>query len=67
MCKEPLVQFYSRAGFELIGPSGVVHGQDPWLLMSADDASRWTRRLTRTAIFVATSRYTLFYSGANEP
>ena len=41
MCKEPLVQFYSRAGFELIGPSGVVHGQDPWLLMSADDASRW--------------------------
>ena len=35
MCKEPLVQFYSRAGFELIGPSGVVHGQDPWLLMKA--------------------------------
>ena len=38
MCKEPLVQFYSR-GFELIGPSSVVHGQDPWLLMSADDVS----------------------------
>merc|ERR1712087_945508 len=34
LCKELLVPFYASAGFELLGPSGVVHGQDKWLLMA---------------------------------
>lgn len=30
IAKEHLVGFYQRAGFELLGPSDVVHGTDPW-------------------------------------
>lgn len=33
ICKEHLIGFYAAAGFELIGPSQVVHGQDPWFEM----------------------------------
>ena len=33
ICKEQLVGLYERAGFENLGPSDVVHGADPWLLM----------------------------------
>jgi arylalkylamine N-acetyltransferase len=34
ICKEGLVQLYEKAGFKLLGPSEVVHGADPWLLMA---------------------------------
>lgn len=30
ICKENLQQFYRNAGFSLVGPSDVVHGEDPW-------------------------------------
>jgi hypothetical protein len=30
LCKENLIQLYEKAGFTLIGPSDVVHGQDMW-------------------------------------
>lgn len=30
ICKQPLVPLYQSCGFELVGPSAVVHGQDPW-------------------------------------
>ena len=33
MCKKPLIEFYSAAGFELLGQSPVVHGADPWFDM----------------------------------
>ena len=33
MCKKPLIQFYSDAGFTLVGQSDVVHGLDPWFEM----------------------------------
>jgi hypothetical protein len=26
-----MVPLYTKAGFRLVGPSPVVHGQDPWL------------------------------------
>jgi ribosomal protein S18 acetylase RimI-like enzyme len=33
ICKEHLQGFYAGAGFELVGPSPVVHGLDPWFEM----------------------------------
>lgn len=33
LCKQPLEGFYTSAGFESLGDSGVVHGADPWTLM----------------------------------
>ena len=33
ICKAYLVDFYTSCGFDNLGPSDVVHGQDPWLLM----------------------------------
>ena len=34
ICKRHLVDFYAANGFQLDGPSGVVHGHDPWFAMS---------------------------------
>ena len=31
LCKRPLAAFYERAGFKVVGPSDVVHGQEQWL------------------------------------
>jgi hypothetical protein len=49
ICKAPLVPLYEKAGFELVGPSSVVHGAEPWLEMKieyevgADEAfAEWT-------------------------
>ena len=36
ICKENLVSLYDAAGFTSLGPSDVVHGQDPWILMAYD-------------------------------
>lgn len=36
ICKEDLVNLYEVAGFYTVGPSKVVHGQDPWLEMACD-------------------------------
>ena len=36
ICKQDLVEFYSCCGFEMVGPSPVVHGQDPWFEMKLD-------------------------------
>ena len=33
ICKEHLKAFYASNGFELVGLSEVVHGQDPWFEM----------------------------------
>lgn len=33
ICKEALIPLYAGAGFQLLGPSDVVHGQDPWFEM----------------------------------
>lgn len=33
ICKAPLVGLYASAGFEDLGPSDIVHGADPWILM----------------------------------
>ncbi|GJP75951.1 hypothetical protein CLOP_g6349 [Closterium sp. NIES-67] len=30
LCKKPLLGFYKRVGFSLVGPSSVVHGRDQW-------------------------------------
>ena len=30
ICKSHLCKFYSDCGFKMVGPSPVVHGQDPW-------------------------------------
>ena len=38
ICKQHLIAFYAGTGFELIGPSVVVHGQDPWFEMRLDYA-----------------------------
>lgn len=38
ICKDQLVGFYQAAGFVMLGPSTVVHGQDQWLLMSKEPA-----------------------------
>jgi ribosomal protein S18 acetylase RimI-like enzyme len=34
ICKAELVPLYAKAGFIEMGPSEVVHGQDPWIEMS---------------------------------
>ena len=39
ICKEPLVPLYEGVGFGNLGDSGVVHGQDPWLLMAVSRPS----------------------------
>lgn len=31
---EPLISFYDKAGFRLVGPSMVHHGSQPWFEMS---------------------------------
>lgn len=36
ICKEPLVGLYEKAGFEVVGPSDVVHGQDAWIEMKIE-------------------------------
>ncbi|KAH7338303.1 acyl-CoA N-acyltransferase [Rhizoctonia solani] len=36
ICKTHLKPLYARAGFGEVGPSAVVHGQDPWFEMSKD-------------------------------
>ena len=33
ICKAPLVPLYDQAGFAVVGPSPVVHGQEPWTEM----------------------------------
>jgi len=40
ICKEQLIPLYAGAGFSMVGPSDVVHGQDPWFEMrwAADQA-----------------------------
>jgi len=38
ICKECLVGFYSSCGFEMVGPSDVVHGKDKWFEMKMDVA-----------------------------
>ena len=39
ICKKNLITLYESAGFILIGPSAVVHGQDPWYDLQASLAS----------------------------
>ena len=34
ICKKDLVPLYTTAGFEMIGPSDVQHGKDPWYEMA---------------------------------
>ena len=36
ICKQYLVDFYSSCGFQMVGPSPVVHGQDAWFEMKLD-------------------------------
>ncbi|CAE6454644.1 unnamed protein product [Rhizoctonia solani] len=36
ICKAPLKPLYARAGLVEVGPSAVVHGQDPWFEMRKD-------------------------------
>ena len=36
ICKEPLIPLYAAVGFKNLGLSDVVHGKDPWILMSVD-------------------------------
>jgi len=33
ICKKRLIGFYENCGFELLGPSHVQYGQDPWFDM----------------------------------
>jgi len=33
ICKPDLIHFYEQNGFELMGPSSVVHGKDKWFEM----------------------------------
>lgn len=39
ICKEPLVNLYAGVGFQNLGPSDIVHGQDPWILMGMGDVA----------------------------
>ncbi len=34
ICKKDLVALYSSVGFEMVGPSDVQHGKDPWYEMA---------------------------------
>ena len=34
------VPLYQHAGFEVVGPSDIVHGKDPWLEMKIDVEGR---------------------------
>ena len=36
LAKEHLVSFYQSCGCELVGPSAVVHGKDPWFELKMD-------------------------------
>ncbi|GIL68425.1 hypothetical protein Vafri_21706 [Volvox africanus] len=36
ICKQDLIGLYEKAGFILVGPSGVVHGRDPWFEMAME-------------------------------
>lgn len=36
ICKEPLLSLYKNCGFQMVGPSAVVHGKDPWFEMRLD-------------------------------
>ena len=40
ICKQYLQPLYAQAGFTLIGPSAVVHGQDPWFEMRLEFSQR---------------------------
>ena len=40
ICKQHLQPLYAQAGFTLIGPSAVVHGQDPWFEMRLEFSQR---------------------------
>ena len=33
LCKEGLIELYKNAGFQLLGPSSVVHGKEQWFEM----------------------------------
>ena len=33
LCKEGLIKLYETAGFQLLGPSSVVHGKEQWFEM----------------------------------
>jgi arylalkylamine N-acetyltransferase len=33
ICKEYLVEFYKGCGFDMVGPSPVVHGKEQWYEM----------------------------------
>jgi ribosomal protein S18 acetylase RimI-like enzyme len=33
---QPLIVFYKKAGFHVVGPSAVVHGSEPWFEMRID-------------------------------
>ncbi|KAL4425741.1 hypothetical protein ABPG75_009757 [Micractinium tetrahymenae] len=33
ICKERLIPLYAGVGFQMVGPSDVVHGKDPWFEM----------------------------------
>lgn len=34
--KDHMVPLYLRAGFQVVGPSTVVHGKDPWIEMKKE-------------------------------
>mmetsp|Transcript_28892 Transcript_28892/g.63632 ORF Transcript_28892/g.63632 Transcript_28892/m.63632 type:complete len:174 (+) Transcript_28892:44-565(+) len=36
MCKQNLVELYTKGGFTMVGPSPVVHGADQWFEMKMD-------------------------------
>mmetsp|Transcript_30623 Transcript_30623/g.51580 ORF Transcript_30623/g.51580 Transcript_30623/m.51580 type:complete len:178 (+) Transcript_30623:101-634(+) len=36
ICKETLIGFYDGCGFEMVGPSDVVHGREDWFEMKID-------------------------------
>ena len=33
LCKEGLIELYKAAGYQLLGPSSVVHGKEQWFEM----------------------------------
>ena len=36
ICKQHLISLYTSAGFTLVGPSPIVHGQDQWYHLQID-------------------------------